>query len=944
MADTTLQSFVVKLRYFVDANSAKQFHQNVQQSIEGLNAIRLAAVAAAVGVEEMVRRTTSSFAGLSYAARSAGISADELVKLRAEFVGAGMDANRANQDVQTLQTTFLNPGMKNLALHIVGPFKDSADFMEKAAQKYAEAVKISGGEGQGAALALQLQLQAIDGLDFDGIRQLYLNMKQSRETGEYMVRVYAAMHDSAQRIGDASAHMENTFWKVGQTLQTEIAHVITNPAFVKAIDDIAQGFQDWLLKPETQAAIDDLVAQIAKFIGDKDNWIALGRTMKQFGDDVVAVVRSVNDLIKGVGGVGNALEILAGIIAAKFTMSLLSPLFMLFRLGGGLAGLLGAGGAGAAGAGAAGAGAAEAGAAGAGLGLGAGLIGLLGVGLAAYFTKDLAKRHFGTKHTGPLSERDTGDWHPLEWLKKQFDFIGTHPSTYHKPHAQAGGIVPINAHAGEMVLPTNISYGLQSFFSGGAGSFGDTSKRQLQAMLTWFAGDASYRPQVTLSDETMERMGFSRDGKGGGGGFGGGGGGGGGGKGDGGGGYTGGAPSGRMSAQAAGRAHQFYDYMTKPKDQGGLGLDDAHARAMLANFYAESGFDPTNVGDAGTSFGLEQMHNERWARMRQQLGADINNPFAQLKYALEEPGEQGGIQEFLRTPGSAEQLTDLWQRLIERPRNQTPGTRYSHLATVSRYLAQNAPGDAVAPTGGVAAAGAGVAAAVQAVVGDSIGVGLAGALGLPAGSLVDAKGGTTPKQIFDRVSKHIQDFAGKTVAVASGSNDPSQLDYVRKTLAALQSVNAHAVLLGVGQGVKNYQAVNQRLGEIAKEFGDAFTGVLEGTSRGGGVVHPELPGKGIGSGYSLTRAQVERALGTMKQASQSAPWGDTHPWWGSYAWQGWHHGGGKPGGDQSGRPTVIESTIHVHGNDSPSATAKAVKYAQDRDLSQVMRNNRPWVS
>jgi hypothetical protein len=121
----------------------------------------------------------------------------------------------------------------------------------------------------------------------------------------------------------------------------------------------------------------------------------------------------------------------------------------------------------------------------------------------------------------------------------------------------------------------------------------------------------------------------------------------------------------------------MYQYLTTQ-----MKVDPAHAQAMLANFMAESSLNPTELGDRGTSFGLEQMHNERWTRMKAALGDRINDPYAQLQYALQEPGEQARIKQFLAAGGSAQQLTDLWQNLIERPANQALGTRYRQLGQI----------------------------------------------------------------------------------------------------------------------------------------------------------------------------------------------------------------------------------------------------------------------
>jgi hypothetical protein len=226
-----------------------------------------------------------------------------------------------------------------------------------------------------------------------------------------------------------------------------------------------------------------------------------------------------------------------------------------------------------------------------------------------------------------------------------------------------------------------------------------------------------------------------------------------------------------------------------------------------------------------------------------------------------------------------------------------------------------AGGPGVVPSAG-AGAGAGAGGAwgqIQAAIGDSIAEGVDMALGVKnrAGAFADAVSGTTPKQILARVAAHINDYAGKTIALASGSNpnagfDESQMAAVKETMERLHKVGAHVVLLGVGQGVKDAGKINDRLAQIAKDLGDPFTGGLAGTERRGGVVHPD--------DYRKTLEQIRRVtpLGsTVKTAA--AP-----------------------------EKTTVEQrvTINVHGNDSPSATAKQIKYTTDRSLAAMIHNNR----
>ena len=47
-----------------------------------------------------------------------------------------------------------------------------------------------------------------------------------------------------------------------------------------------------------------------------------------------------------------------------------------------------------------------------------------------------------------------------------------------------------------------------------------------------------------------------------------------------------------------------------------MGLNTAAACGVLANIYAESGFNPNALGDSGTSYGICQWHSARWTAMK----------------------------------------------------------------------------------------------------------------------------------------------------------------------------------------------------------------------------------------------------------------------------------------------------------------------------------------
>jgi len=112
------------------------------------------------------------------------------------------------------------------------------------------------------------------------------------------------------------------------------------------------------------------------------------------------------------------------------------------------------------------------------------------------------------------------------------------------------------------------------------------------------------------------------------------------------------------------RGNEMLNYMTND-----LGMSRIHAIGLLVNAERESSLQTTNPGDymngVSTSNGLFQWHAGRLTRARKALGGNWDNWKAQIKYALEEPGEPG--QEYLNTQfSSPQEAADWWMRYWER--------------------------------------------------------------------------------------------------------------------------------------------------------------------------------------------------------------------------------------------------------------------------------------
>jgi hypothetical protein len=463
---------------------------------------------------------------------------------------------------------------------------------------------------------------------------------------------------------------------------------------------------------------------------------------------------------------------------------------------------------------------------------------------------------------------------------------------------QHGGIVPSALHPGEMVLPQNISQGLQGFFAGGSGSLVGTMRNLLAVFVAWFAGDSSYKPQVDLSEETLERMGHGLGEQGAGAG---------GAPGDGG--RRRGGRFGGMGPQGGGDVSGL-NLKTGPDEQvirdtirqagEKAGLNPEQVRMAQAGFLSAFSFESNLRHDVirpgGTDTGWAQWVGPRLRHMREYGDPrSIEANQKQLFYEL-----TGPYREYLLRAGRARTPTEAATAAHYFESGGAPqfegAVKLGHIRHAEAFYRKSAATDQAAATAPaqVAAAAAAAHDGIQAVVGDSIGVGIAKSLGMPG---QDVKGGTTPRQIYERVSKHIKDYANKAVAVTSGSNPPHQgyseenIGYVRKLVHDLRGVGAKVLLAGVGAGVKDYTRINKALKDIADSEGVKFGGELAGTRRRGGVVHPDDYGK------------VVRQLNSRQ-----------------------------------------EVTINVHGNDSPSTTAKTLEHTQSRVAANHLRNLRTQVA
>lgn len=133
--------------------------------------------------------------------------------------------------------------------------------------------------------------------------------------------------------------------------------------------------------------------------------------------------------------------------------------------------------------------------------------------------------------------------------------------------------------------------------------------------------------------------------------------------------FMGGEPSQeeiRLSKESV-NPKEVYDYLRTK------GVDHEHAMGMLTNIMGESGFRPGVIGDDGTSGGLFQHHNERFAKMKSFVGPDWQKDWKkQVDFALTEKE----TKDYLSTSYvSGKEATVGFTKKFEKPKDADAAAR-----------------------------------------------------------------------------------------------------------------------------------------------------------------------------------------------------------------------------------------------------------------------------
>lgn len=104
--------------------------------------------------------------------------------------------------------------------------------------------------------------------------------------------------------------------------------------------------------------------------------------------------------------------------------------------------------------------------------------------------------------------------------------------------------------------------------------------------------------------------------------------------------------------------NEVYNYLVNDK-----GISDNHAKGMLANIKAESGFNTVAIGDRGSSGGLFQHHNDRYSKLKNHVKGDLTDWKGQIDFALTESATKKYLSKSFENPQQASTwFTINWER------------------------------------------------------------------------------------------------------------------------------------------------------------------------------------------------------------------------------------------------------------------------------------------
>jgi hypothetical protein len=413
MADTVIESFLVKLGFNVDQTGAKRFNDSVKLGIESVKVLGEALVAVGIAVEEMVRRTTRNLTTLFYAAQAGGTTAAALKGIQAGAEAAGLSAQDASAALAAINDALnkLEGHQRGRLAEMFGDFKDPADLLNKIVISF-NGLQESSTEYESRMRELNALLPGIS----DKVRVLTRNQHEyfeaQRRTAE-IAKAFGLNWDEAAKKARAT---EESFRTLGRTIEgafTVITAAISDD-LQGTVEEVQQAILEFARDPEVQKAFKDMAAEIHTVATEFREWMSHPENRKAVIDDLKMMLTILERIVGAgawiIGHWAKAIELLSQTTPKTAEEAVQVPREMEARM-----------------------------------------------------------RARGLK---PPSNNRSGLEYGLsgEWWSSLKSALGF----------QHGGIVPANLHAGEMVLPREISMGMQSMFAGFSPS---------QGMYVRFAGE-----------------------------------------------------------------------------------------------------------------------------------------------------------------------------------------------------------------------------------------------------------------------------------------------------------------------------------------------------------------------------------------------------------------------------------------------------------------------
>lgn len=484
----TIENFVVKLGFNIDQASTKRFKDTMEHGIRHVNEFRLALLGLAVGVEEAVRRTMRSFDSLYLASKTMDVPAKMLAEIEYALKGVGISGGQTRAIIGGLAETLRTAGKSEYLKTFTGEVADAGEAFLKLRQLYVDKIREGGGyEGPGSPAAiLKEALKGIENLDVEALRVAAVHDKTFQDRLATRQRIAARMHLDDKKASE-DAHKATEAWdEFAETVSLGIGRIVSEN--FDSIKELFEYLTEWLTDERVLGAFRDIFDRLRDFFKDKDNREAFIRDLNIIKEAVIGLIKVVGWLVGKFGELSTA-------VGPEWAIAITAAIWLAGPAITGAAVTVFAG-------------------------IGAAAAGALLLPITAAIASVaglwwlIEKFQLGHRATSAKQEAEELVTDPygsyfgrdVDEVAREREKQGFNKGRFGaEKKYQRGGIVRAGLHEGEMVLPANISMGLQQLFSrpGGGGVGGGDI---LEEFKNWWSGDASFRPIVDLAEAVYEKL------------------------------------------------------------------------------------------------------------------------------------------------------------------------------------------------------------------------------------------------------------------------------------------------------------------------------------------------------------------------------------------------------------------------------------------------------